>query len=75
MMLCFESDQSIEKLVLATIKKKYSHICCYVCESVAAAGLSKSGSSFSANIIKIVHLFIRKFCSSFSRKCSSLLYV
>ncbi len=42
---------------------------------VAAAGLSKSGSSFSANIIKIVHLFIRKFCSSFSRKCSSLLYV
>ncbi len=42
---------------------------------MAAAGLSKSGSSFSANIIKIVHLFIRKFCSSFSRKCSSLLYV
>ncbi len=45
------------------------------CGAVAAAGLSKSGSSFSANIIKILYLFIRKFCSSFSRKCYSLLYV
>ncbi len=33
--------------------------------SVAAAGLSKRGSSFSAYIIKIVHLFIRKFCPTF----------
>ncbi len=33
-------------------------------EAVAAAGLSTSGSSFSANI-KIVHLFIRKFCLMF----------
>ncbi len=34
-------------------------------EAVAAAGLSKRGSSFSANIIKMFHLFIRKFCLTF----------
>ncbi len=32
---------------------------------VAAAGLSKRGSSFSGNIIKMYHLFIRKFCPTF----------
>ncbi len=32
---------------------------------VAAAGLSKRGSSFSANIIKIVHVFILKFYPTF----------
>ncbi len=33
--------------------------------TVAAAGLSKRGSSFSGNIIKMYHLFIRKFCPTF----------
>ncbi len=43
----------------------YIYIYIYIYISVAAAGLSKRGSSFSAYIIKIVHLFIRKFCPTF----------
>ncbi len=41
----------------------------YIYISVAAAGLSKRGSSFSAYIIKIVHLFIRKFCDLKNKEC------
>ncbi len=38
---------------------------CIQYDTVAAAGLSKRGRSFLANIIKIYHLFIPKFCPTF----------
>ncbi len=51
----------------------YIYIYIYIYISVAAAGLSKRGSSFSAYIIKIVYLFIRKFSDLKNKECGVLL--
>ncbi len=44
----------VQKTIIDTLHK-----------AVVTAVLSKRGSSFSANIIKNVHLFILKFCPTF----------